>query len=468
MPSPRELIRVIAVTAVVLVMAVLAHGVGFKLVGILAADPSPRSVALVDLNSDGKLDLVAASYQSNQTVSVFLGDGDGTFQPQVRYSVGSGPYGLTVADVNLDGIADILVANYNDDTISVLLGNGDGTFQVQKVFPGAQYTIGLVVADFNGDGLPDLATASSPVAVLLGNGDGTFQAPTFPSTLGVNSVAVGDFNRDGKIDLAFGANFGARAQVQILLGNGDGTFTTGATNQLGVATPYSLAARDLNHDGKLDLAVTYFESEVGVLLGRGDGTFNRVTRYLIPLSEFAYALVIADFNRDGNQDLAIADYGKPGDTSVLYGNADGTFQPSIDYKTKGMYADAIADGDLNGDGSPDLVVANNSAMNTVSVLLNTGGTQLQTTSSPNPSKAGQSVTFTTTVRQSVSGTGMPTGTVTFLDGSTSLGTGSLNSGVAMLTTSSLSHGTHNIVASYSGDTNFNPNTAKPLVQVVNP
>jgi Bacterial Ig-like domain (group 3)/FG-GAP-like repeat len=201
-----------------------------------------------------------------------------------------------------------------------------------------------------------------------------------------------------------------------------------------------------------------------VLLGNGDGTFQPPT---FPTTEGATSVAVGEFNRDGNLDLAVATFGKMGEASVFYGNRDGTFQPSSDYKTKGMYADAIAAGELNGDGSPDLVVAN-LTLSTVSLLLNTGGTRLHTASSLNPSKAGQSVTFTTTVRQSVPGTGVPTGAVTFKDGSTVLGTVSLSSGVAMLTTSGLSVGSHQIVAAYSGDANFNPNDAKPLVQRVNP
>jgi hypothetical protein len=332
-------------------------------------------VALADLNGDGKLDLVVVSDQSNQTVSVLLGNGDGTFQPQVRYAVGSFPYGLAVADVNLDGNLDLLVSNYVDDTISVLLGNGDGTLQPQMIFAAGDATTAIVVADFNGDGFPDLATASSPVAVLLGNGDGTFQPPTFPTTEGASSVAAGDFNRDGKTDLALGIPYGTftQANVQILLGNGDGSFTTGTAYKLAAATPFSIAAADLNHDGTLDLAVTTFFSAVGVLLGHGDGTFRSVTFYKTLAADSAYAVVIADFNGDGNPDLAAASFGNRGDVSVFYGNGDGTFQPVQDYKTKGFSADAIAAGDLNGDGWPDLVIAN-FGPNTVSVLLNTGGT----------------------------------------------------------------------------------------------
>jgi hypothetical protein len=202
-----------------------------------------------------------------------------------------------------------------------------------------------------------------------------------------------------------------------------------------------------------------------VLLGHGDGTFRQAVFYVPP--DFTYGVVMADFNRDGNPDIATALFSDPSFVSVFNGNGDGTFQPAVNYNAKGNAGTGIAAGDLNGDGSPDLVMANVSDQS-VSVLLNTGGTFLKTSSSLNPSHVGDSVTFTTTVKQSVPGTGVPTGTVTFKDGNTALGTVALNSGVAMFTTSGLSVGSHTIVASYSGDANFNPNVAKALVQVVNP
>lgn len=436
---------------------------GFKLKSIIPADAGVRSVALADLNHDGNLDLAVASYLSDNTVSVQLGNGDGSFQPAIRYGVGTQPYGIAVSDLNLDGDLDLVVANELDDTVSVLLGNGDGTFQPQLVYSTGNGPVSLALGDFNDDGIPDVVACSADVAVLLGNGDGSFQPALFVSPQAY-SAAVGDFNGDGKADLAIGTALGSAGLVQILLGNGDGSFRTGASYSLQTATPYSIAVGDLNRDGKLDLAVTTFDLHVTVLLGHGDGTFANGVDYITRYS--SYGIVIDDFNRDGKLDLAVADFGVASYVSAFNGNGDGTFQTAMHYKSGGTSADSIASGDLNKDGSPDLVVGNDTSYD-VSVLLNTGGTFLNTISSLNPSRVGRSVTFTTQVKQSVPGTGVPTGTVTFKDGQKSA-TIALANGVARFTTSKLTAGTHNITASYSGDITFNRNNAKPLVQVVDP
>jgi len=310
------------------------------------------SVAVGDFNGDGKLDLAVVDYDTG-VVSVLLGNGDGTFQPQVEYATGTSPRGVAVGDFNGDGKLDLVVANSGDNDVSVLLGNGDGTFQPAVNYGTGSLPGSVAVADFNRDGKLDLVVANSGsnnVSVLLGKGDGTFAAAVnYPTAVQPSSVAVGDFNRDGKLDLVT-AN-GSSANVSVLLGNGDGTFRPHVDYATGIDAAAATVA-DFNDDGKLDLAVSC-ASGVSILLGNGDGTFRAHVDY--PTGSDAFSTAVGDFNGDGKLDLAVANYGSL-NVSVLLGNGDGTFQPHVDYSTLGS-ATWVTVGDFNRDGRLDLAVA---------------------------------------------------------------------------------------------------------------
>jgi len=376
---------------------------------------SAFSVATGDFNRDGKLDLAVVNSGGNN-VSVLLGNGDGTFQSHVDYPTGTQPSSVAIGDFNGDGKLDLAVANENCPSspcgvgsLSILLGNGDGTFQ-----PAVDYATGgpapysVVVGDFNQDGKLDLAVANSgpptpsDVSVLLGNGDGTFQpAVSYSAGEVPAALAVGDFNRDGKLDLAV-VDFSCGTpcgRVIVLLGNGDGTFQSPVSYDAG-AQPISVAVGDFNGDGKLDLVVANnSSSNVSVLLGNGDGTFKAPVNYSVPGD--AVSVAVGDFNGDGIPDLVVAD----NNISLLLGNGDGTFRAAVNYPA-GSSPNSEAVGDFNGDGRLDLAVAD-SGSTTVSVLLQAPTVSLSKTSVMfadqvvATSSASQTVTLTNTGYETV-------------------------------------------------------------------
>jgi FG-GAP-like repeat len=349
--------------------------------------------ATADLNNDGKLDLVLNF--NAETYSVLLGNGNGTFQAPipVAYKPVSGSESIfpLLVDLNRDGNIDLVIRQQQSITpvtsdccaVYVLLGNGDGTFGPAHSFEAGAYLsdatdILMVTADFNGDGNPDLALGGGilfgqgVVSVLLGNGQGGFyeQLPRFSYGVAATappaaSVATGDFNHDGAVDVA--AVNPLTNEVAVLLGNGKGALGTAQQYAAG-SEPVAVAVADFNHDGDPDLVTANtMGNDVTVMLGNGNGTFQPPMHTAAGMEPVAIA--VGDFNHDGRPDVAVAN-SDSGDVTILLGSGNGTFGTSYSVGV-GNGPNAIAVGDFNGDGKLDLAVTNLISQ-TVSILLGNG------------------------------------------------------------------------------------------------
>ncbi|MBC8151815.1 MAG: T9SS type A sorting domain-containing protein [Bacteroidetes bacterium] len=357
------------------------------------AGPGPSDAVVGDFNADGRPDLAVSNYTDFGTVSVLLATGNGSFSPATSFSVTgvpSNPISIVKGDFNGDGKLDLITANFGRDpnvffvgSFSLLPGDGAGGFGSATRFNGGTNPSFVDVGDFNGDGRPDLIVNDRSVRgnggyiyVLLNNGSGSFGAGPILTGVGRNlsSVAVGDFNGDGKSDLAT-ANSTTNA-VSVLLSNSGASFNPVVDFPIG-STPTSVVAGDINSDGKLDLVANTNTGTGYVLLGTGDGGFR-----VINTTFDGDVLVVGDLNGDGKPDLAGAsgpsnNSGNTGGTiSVLLGNGTGGFSPRTNFTTGSTPTALVAD-DFNGDGKLDLVTSN-LFDNTVSLLLNCTNTPTPT------------------------------------------------------------------------------------------
>ncbi len=335
----------------------------------LIAGSNPTSVVYGDFNGDGKADIAVAN-QFSASVNIYLGNGAGAFTSEPSLSAVS-PVAMVVGDFNGDGKQDLAVVQENTSSVAVFLGNGNGTFAAGVSYSVDLEPVSITAADFNGDGIIDLATANSganSVSILLGNSNGTFQtsfAATGSTTIDGTLVQVtaGDFNQDGKMDLA--VVVADLANVTILLGTGSGSFTVGSSFGVG-ADPLGIAVGDFNGDGKLDLAVTNTgggmnpgPSSVSILVGQGNGSFTVDPPDQNPLFNQPTPVVVGDFNGDGFQDIAVGNYGN-NTVAIIPGKGDGTFYPGVAFGA-GLNPAGLAVADFNGDGKVDLAVADHNA-----------------------------------------------------------------------------------------------------------
>lgn len=331
----------------------------------------PHAVEAADLNGDGIVDLVTANRES-ANVSVLMGLGDGTYARQVVYAVGRYPSDVAVADLDGDGDADIVVANWNDADASVLINRGDGTFAAQVRYDAGEGSQAVALGDLNGDGNIDIVVANGGdrnVSIFLGYGRGsfgtqvTYAVGTSPWGASPESVALADLNADGYLDIVTANDI--TDDVSVLFGYGNGAFAAYESYPVG-RDPNSVALADVNNDGLVDIITSQYQGNVSVLQNLGNGAFGN--QQLFEVGSAPISMAASDINQDGNVDILVGYGGRQ--VAVLLGMGDGGFREQVSYFV-GAQPEGVLPVDVNSDGNVDIVTTS-SAIHNVSVLLGKG------------------------------------------------------------------------------------------------
>jgi len=447
---------------------VLKNGGGGKLLAPQSVDlrqgTTPFRTVSGDLNHDGLPDLVSISgWWGDFGCHLYDKVGERQYmvtsqqrQPLSQYEdiTGSLPstkyLDIGLGDLNHDGRLDILTLGtdfWGTNTSLDNLGVPHGTsFSLDDDF----HASSEVVGDFNRDGYADVALTGDSTLILRGDGTGNFN-PVYRDSGSHGRLVARDISGDGKLDLV--------GEGDILLGNGDGTFQVPKAYPGGAGGLLTIA--DFNKDGKLDLALGGGDT-VSLLLNNGNGTFKSPVKY--PAGGPVDAIAALSLMGNGNQSVLVAD-SKDNKLLLLAGDGRGNLAAPANYYPGGGNPSSLIVSDFNGDGASDVVVTD-TVTSSYMVLYNTGGTSIKLTSSNVKPLAGQSVTLTATLAASIAGTGTPSGTATFKNGSTVLGTVTLSGGKAVFNTASLTRGAHTITAVYNGSTTFNSHVSAGLTVTV--
>lgn len=332
---------------------------------LTGADPVRMAKGV--FTTGGPIDLAVTNATFNN-VSVFLGNGDGTFNAGVTYGVGGSPQGIATGHFTSNDYADIVATNQTDNTISVLLNNGDGTFATSVDYATGNFPISVATGDFDGTNFDDIVVSNdsdNTMSVYINNGDGTFASQVIYPTGSVPIVlAVGDFNNDGFPDVAV-VNNGDKT-VGIFLNNGDGTFASMVAYGIPFSiSPTTITLIDIDNDGNLDIVVGDATNFASTLINDGTGVFSSGTTFSTP--EFIGQLTTADMNNDGFDDIVSADFSE-NTVSIFLNNRDGTFSPAVSYGSNGLSPNSVVVGDFDSSGFNDIAVLNTATTN-VAILL---------------------------------------------------------------------------------------------------